>query len=53
MIAAAYLTFEVGSEKYKELEDMTFVGDARFLVQGGNFAVETRWSAAVSSTASN
>lgn len=51
--AAAYLTFEIGHQKYKFLEDTTFVGDARFLVEGGNFAVESRWSAVVSSTDSD
>lgn len=53
MLAAAYLTFEVGNKKYKSLEDTTFVGDARFIVEGGNLAVESRWSAVVSSTDSN
>lgn len=53
VVAAAYLTFEVGNEKYKALEDTTFVGDARFIVEGGNLAVESRWSAVVSSTDSD
>lgn len=53
MVAAAALTFEIGSEKYKALEDTTFVGDARFIVEGGNLAVESRWSAVVSSTDSD
>lgn len=53
MVAAAYLTFEIGNEKYKFLEDTTFVGDSRFVVEGGEFSVESRWSAVVSSTDSD
>ncbi|KAL0639487.1 hypothetical protein Q9L58_001516 [Maublancomyces gigas] len=48
-----YLTFEVGSGKYKELENCTFVGNGRFIVEDGKISVESRWSVVVPSTASD
>lgn len=49
-VIATYLTFEVGSGKYKELENYTFVGNGRFIVQDGKVSVESRISVVVSST---
>lgn len=52
-MAAMYLTFEAGSGKYKDLEDQTFVGNGRFVVEGGKLSVESRWSVVVPSTESD
>lgn len=52
-VLATYLTFEVGSEKYKELGNCTFVGNSRFMVEDGKLSVESRWSAVVASTVSD
>lgn len=53
VVSATYLTFEVGNGKYKVLEDTTFVGDGRFMVEDGKLAIESRWSAVFASTASD
>lgn len=52
-VLATYLTFEVGNGKYKELENCTFVGNGRFIVEDGRITVESRWSVVVPSTASD
>lgn len=52
-VLAMYLTFEVGSGKYKQLENCTFVGNGRFVVEDGKISVESRWSVVVPSTASD
>lgn len=46
---ATYLTFEVGDGRYEVLRDMTFVGNGRFVVEGGKMEVESRWSLVVPS----
>lgn len=38
-----YITFEVGRVKYKSLENCTFVGDGRFIIENGKASVESRW----------
>lgn len=52
-VIATNLTFEVGSGKYKELEDCTFVGNVRFIIEDGQISVETRASVVIPSTASD
>ncbi|KAL0632292.1 hypothetical protein Q9L58_008812 [Maublancomyces gigas] len=49
--STTYLTFESGHEKYKDLENHTFVGNCRFIVVNGKVAVETRLSMVIPSTA--
>ena len=43
-------TFEVGEGPYKELENYTWVGNARFVVSDEGVALETRVSKLVPST---
>lgn len=52
-LLAMYLTFEVGTGKYKELENCTFVGNGRLIAENGKFSVESRWSVVVPSTVSD
>lgn len=52
-VLATNLTFEVGSGKYKDLENHTFVGNGRFIIEDGQVSVETRASVVVPSTASD
>lgn len=43
-------TFEVGSSDLKGLENATWAGNGRFLMEDGVFKVETRISRVVAST---
>ncbi|KAL8636058.1 MAG: hypothetical protein Q9228_006504 [Teloschistes exilis] len=43
-------TFEVGSSDLKDLENATWAGNGRFLMEDGVFKVETRISRVVAST---
>lgn len=53
-VVATNFTFEVGSGKYKDLENRTFVGNGRFIIGDvGQVSVETRVSVVVPSTASD
>lgn len=51
-VASAW-TFEVGDPRYKKLENSVWVGNGRFLVNGGNVVVESRVCQVVPSTDMN
>ena len=44
-------SFEVGEGQYRELENWTWVGNGRFVVEDGGIALESRVSKLVPSTA--
>ena len=46
-------SFEVGEGQYKELENCTWVGNGRFIVEDGGIMLESRVSKLVPSTAMN